>query len=138
MNFQVVTGREEIEALLPRLKTATVAGRTHDGARLMVSYRAFNEPTERALWESQIARDEGLDLQTYTGVLDRVFVNARGERCFTILCMERTNGDGRHHAYRTFNVVRGQVKQVVVLGTNHARGQNGNGGPNKPEGRLEE
>lgn len=132
MNFQVVTGREEIAALLPRLKAATQAGQTHDGTRLMVSYKAFNEPSERALCESQIARDEGLDMQTYTGVLDRVFKNARGELCFCILCLERTNGDGRHHAYRTFNTIRGEVRQVVVLGTNHANGHNGNGYHEKP------
>lgn len=126
MNFQVVSGREEIEALLPRLKTATQPGQTHDGTRLMVNYKSFGRPTERSRYESEIARDEGLDLQTYTGVLDRVFRNAKGEVCFTILCLERTNGDGRHHAYRSFNLVRGEVRQVVVLGTNTANGHNTN------------
>ena len=130
MNPQVVTGREEIEALLPRLKTATEPGRTHDGTRLLVGYKAFGRPTARSRFESQVARDEGLDLETYTGVLDRVFRNARGECCFTILCLERTNGDGRH-AFRTFNIMRGEVRQVVVLGTNASTTHSGNGN-NKP------
>lgn len=132
MNFQVVSGREEIEALLPRLKTATEPGRTHDGTRLMVNYKSFGRPSARSRFESQVARDEGLDMQTYTGLLDRVFRNARGECCFSILCLERTNGDGRHHAYRTFNIVRGEVRQVVVLGTNASITPNRNGNNNKP------
>lgn len=126
MNFRVVTGQEEIAALLPRLKAATVAGQTNDGTRVLVNYKAFGDPTARAQWENQIARDEGWDLQQYSGTLDRVFRNARGELCFTILCLERTNGDGRHHAFRTFNCVRGEVRQLVILGTN-GNGQHANG-----------
>ena len=128
MNFQVVTGQEEIATLLPQLKAATVPGQSNDGTRVMVHYKAANEPTARALHESALARDEGWDLTQYSGTLDRGFTNARGERCFTILCLERTNGDGRHHAYRTFNMVRGQVRQLVVLGTNNGNGNNGHNG----------
>lgn len=131
MNFQVVTGREEIAALLPRLKAATVPGRSNDGARLMVTYKAFGEPTSRALHESSLAREEGWDMNTYTGTLDRVFRNSRGELVFCMLVLERTNGDDRHHAYRSFNAVLGDVQQVVVLGAN-VNGHNGNGHHEKP------
>ena len=117
MSIQVVTSKEEIRALLPTLKAATVAGRSNDGTRLTLSYKAFNPPTERQRMDAELAREEGLDMETYSGVLDRVFQNARGELCFTILCLERTNGDGRHHAYRSFNTVRGDLKQLVILGT---------------------
>lgn len=129
MSLMVVTDANEIRALLPQLKAATIPGRSHDGARLVVNYKAFNEPTERALRESQIARDEGLDLQTYSGILDRVFRNARGELCFTLFVLERTDSDGRHHLYRTMNTVKGEVLRLVVLGENrtNGNGHDGNG-----------
>lgn len=131
MSFMVVSNKEEIRALLPRLKAASEPGRSNDGTRVLVNYKAFGEPAARARWESQIARDEGWDLRQYSGTLDRVFHNARGELCFTILCLERTNGDGRHHTYRSFNTVRGDIRQLVVLGANGSR-HNGNGEPPKP------
>ncbi len=123
MSFIVATSLEEIRELLPRLKAATVPGQTNDGTRVMVGYKAFNsEPTTRQIHECALAREEGWDLTQYSGTLDRVFRNARGELCFTILCLERTNGDGRHHAYRSFNTVRGEIRQLVVLGQNQPNG----------------
>lgn len=114
MTFQVVAGRERIEAVLPTLRAATVPGETNDGVRLVVDYKAFNEPTQRAVWEARVARDEGLSLQQYSGTLDRVFRNAQGELCFCMLVLERTTSEGRH-AYRSFNTVRGEVRQLIVL-----------------------
>ena len=98
MNLQVVTGRREIQETLQRLKAATVPGRSNDGTRLMVVYEAYMKPTARAIEEASLAQEEGWDMQTYSGTLDRVFRNARGELVFTVLVLERTNGDGRHHA----------------------------------------
>jgi|CXWL01.1.fsa_nt_gi hypothetical protein len=123
MSIMVLTSKEEILELLPRLKAASIAGHSNDGTKLAVTYHAFNAPTARALEESELAREEGWDLHEYTGTLDRIFFNARGERCMTVLCLERTNGDGRHHAYRSFNLQRGNLKQLVVLGVNQPNGQ---------------
>lgn len=134
MSFMVLTEKSEIKALLPRLKVASAPGQSNDGTRLMVHYRAMNhEPTRRQLYESELAREEGWDLNTYTGTLDRVWTSARGDMLFTMLVLERTNGDGRHHAYRSFNVERGELSQLVVLGQNHANAEHVHAQPQKPD-----
>lgn len=120
MNVQVIVGRQEIQAALKTLKTASEPGRTNDGVRVVVHYKAFRIPTSRAIEEAALAREEGWALDTYSGTLDRVFFNKAGDCCFSIRCLERTTADGRHHAFRTFNTEKGLVKQLVVLG-------NGNG-----------
>jgi hypothetical protein len=131
MSVQVFTNRDEIQAVLPGLKVATVPGSSNDGARLVVTYHAFNPPTARSLEESELARQEHLDQHQFSGSLDRVFRNAKSELCFCILCLERTNADGRH-CYRTFNTVRGDVKQIVLL-DNDGNDHHDNGHPNKPQ-----
>lgn len=134
MSFMVLTDKSEIKALLPRLKTASAPGQSNDGTRLMVEYRAMNhEPTRRQLYESELAREEGWSLTTYTGTLDRVWNSALGDMLFTMLVLERTNGDGRHHAYRSFNVDRGELRQCVVLGENHASVEHVHAQPQKPD-----
>lgn len=115
MNVQVFTNTEDIKAALPRLRAASVPGRSNDGIRLVVTYTAYQEPTQRAIQEAQPAREEGLDLHVYSGVLDRVFRNSRGELVFTVFVLERVRGDGHSHAYRSFNVAKGDVHQLVVM-----------------------
>lgn len=119
MNVQIISGRVEIEKALRTLKAASEPGRSADGVRLMVHYRAFRTPNGRALQEAAVAREEGWALDVFTGRLDRVFENKSGELCFTICCLERQSLDGRH-CFRSFNLVRGNVRELVVLG-------NGNG-----------
>jgi len=119
MNVQVIVGAQEIQTALQTLKAASEPGRSNDGVRVMVHYKAFRTPTPKALAEAALARDEGWALDTYSGTLDRVFTSRTGDLCFTIRALERVGGDGRH-CFRTFNTVRGQVLELVVMG-------NGNG-----------
>ena len=134
MSFMLVTNKGEMRELLPRLKAATVPGRTNDGTKLMVTYKAFNPASARALQEAELAREEGWNLREYTGTLDRVFRNARGELCFTMLVLERTSGGG-HHAYRSFNTMLGDLSQLVVMGVNQPNSQRAevHAQPQKPD-----
>jgi hypothetical protein len=133
MNVQVISGREEIQKALRTLKAASEPGRSSDGVRLMIHYRAFRAPNAKALQEAAVAREEGLAMDLFTGQLDRVFENKAGELCFSIRCLERQSTDGRH-CFRTFNTVKGNVTELVILG-------NGNGHsrdtkePEAPEGK---
>lgn len=119
MNVRVIVGREDIRRALKELRAASEPGRSNDGVRLVVQYKAFGIPTPRALAEVALAKSEGWALDTFSGTLDRVFENKAGELCFSIRCLERQTFDGRH-CFRTFNTAKGKVLQIVVLG-------NGNG-----------
>jgi hypothetical protein len=103
------------------LKTATVPGKTADGAEIRVQIKFVKlAPTVRALMESEIARRHGLDLKTFSGFLDRVFFSQKNELCMTMLVKERVRLEhleqvNVRYCYRTFNLDSGQVKTLRVL-----------------------
>jgi len=107
-----MTAVEVMEALAEcRTKESTGT----QGALIHISYSPFNEGTELSREQSQPARDMDLPLNHYTGRLDRVFTNAHGQLCFTVLVeLERSDSDG-HPVYRTFNAVEGTVNHIHVV-----------------------
>ena len=114
---KILLDPKAIEEALKSLKASTAPGRSLDGARIMVYYEALGKATSRAIDQGGWARKAGWGLNTYTGILDRVFNNHSGELCFTMFVLERLDDIGTPGAFRTFNTVRGRVKQLIILGT---------------------
>ena len=107
----------EIRKILPKLKTATVPGKTHDGAFIQMRYESTGKNvTAESKRQASAARKAGMDLRVFTGPLDRVFTTAglNPQLVVTMLCMERIN-DNRTYAYRSFNLSKGRVRFLKVL-----------------------
>jgi hypothetical protein len=93
-------------------KGSTVAGKSEDGTRIHVWYGAFRAPAAMAIQEAKIAEDLGIDRQRYTGKLDRVWKSGAGDLIVTVL-VELERG----HKYRAFNVNKGEIYKMAVLGS---------------------
>lgn len=108
-----------IKNRLVEIEKATRPGANADGAEIRVTIGFVkHRPTAQALKEAAPARRHGLDLKTFTGILDRVFFTAAGELCMTMLTAQRVRVDGAgdaHFCHRTFNVDAGQVRALRVL-----------------------
>lgn len=105
--------KSAIKKILAKLKAASIAGFSNDGAQVVVriTFRNGDGLTTRAAQESAVARRAGLDLKTFSGPLDRVWKAGTG-LCFTILATQRVDLSSRAYCYRTFNVDSGQIKEL--------------------------
>jgi len=92
-------------------KTASKAGQSQDGTRLHIWYGAFRAPTKQAQAEAKVAEELGIARQRYTGKLDRVKIGKDGSLLITVLVELE-----RDHKYRMFNVNKGQIYKIAVLG----------------------
>lgn len=84
-----------------------------DGTRIHLRYQRMQgiERTAQDRMDAQRAVQLGLPLNTYTGRVSRIFYNQKNELCL-MLYVELE----RDHKYRHFNLDKGTVKKLVVLG----------------------
>jgi hypothetical protein len=103
-----------IETLLS-LRASTKPGLAN-GERIKVRYFAFRPATSLAIDQAEVAKNQGMDMNTYTGILDRVWRTLEGHLCFTVLVDANVRCDkyGRP-VYRTFNVNKGRLELVERL-----------------------
>jgi hypothetical protein len=74
-------------------------------------YKSFRKPTPKSLAEAKRAEELGLPRDHYTGRLVRVWEDGKGDLLVCVhVELERPG------VYRTFNINRGEVLKVVVLG----------------------
>lgn len=111
--MQYYKSHPHILAKLLTLKQSSVPGKSLNGSELIIKYTAFRKPTERALREAQAAKEANLDLNTYSGKLDRIFTNKQGELIITLVVKERLSGGS--YAFRSFNLKKGELKELIVL-----------------------
>ena len=108
----VITEMEptEVVKVIQGLRQASKPGKTEDGARVHVWYKSFGTPSKQAMQDAQRAEDLGLPRDRYTGRVSRVWKSGAGDLLLTLLVeLERDK------KYRTLNVEKGSVKNIVVL-----------------------
>ena len=105
--------KPEILTVLPNLKQATKPGKDgiEDGTRIHVQYKAFGTPTPAAIACAKRAAELGLPSDRYTGRVSRIWTSGAGDRMLTMLVELE-----RDHQYRTFNMDKGELLTLVVLG----------------------
>lgn len=96
---------------LPKLRSASEPGKKEDGTRVHVQYKAFGEATPAAKVAAQRAADLGLPHDRYTGRVSRVWKAKNGDQMLTLYVELE-----RDHQYRSFNLEKGEVLQLVILG----------------------
>lgn len=102
---------DDVKEMLEEAKQATVPGSSHDGTRLHLWYKGFCEPTEKAKEEAIRAKELGLPSDRYTGRVDRIYESKSGDMILTMYVELE-----RDHTFRSFNLDKGQVFQIVILG----------------------
>jgi hypothetical protein len=111
--------KAEVEATVRGLRQSTEPSKALDGARVHVYYKTMpgaKPATDRAKEEAKRAEVLGIERQRYTGTVGRVFSNKSGELCVCVRVeLERASADGTA-CFRTFNVDKGDVVAIVVLG----------------------
>ena len=101
---------QEVEQILQGVHGASRKG-LEDGTRIHIHYTAFGQPDAEAVRMAQRAADLGLPRDRYTGRISKVW-RSKGNDLLVTLWVELE----RDHAYRTLNVTRGTVHNIVVLG----------------------
>jgi hypothetical protein len=93
------------------LRGASTPGRVEDGTRIHIHYTAFGVPTAKAVKAAQRAADLGLPRDRYTGRVSRVWTSKAGDTILTMWVELE-----RDHQYRSFNLNKGTLHSLVVLG----------------------
>jgi hypothetical protein len=102
---------QDIQSRLSQITSATEPRLTENGTRVHVHYTAFREPTKGARVESSRARELGLPTDRYTGRVSSVWKSRAGDQMLTMLVELE-----RDHKFRTFNLDKGDVHNIVILG----------------------
>jgi len=103
--------KEEVMELLDTLNGATKPGKTNDGTRIHIRYKKFTEGTVASVEERERAKELGIKDDRYTGRLDRVYESGSGDVIMTMLVELE-----RDQKYRSFNLDKGQLINIAVLG----------------------
>jgi hypothetical protein len=103
--------KEEVMELLDTLNGATKIGKTNDGSRIHIRYRKFTKDTALSVQERERAKDLKIKDDRYTGRLDRVYKSGSGDTIMTMLVELE-----RDHKYRSFNLDKGELITIAVLG----------------------
>lgn len=89
------------------------------GSHVRVRYVAGAPAKDRAIDEAETAKERGLDLHVYTGSLEQVGLNKRGQFYFTLFAVDRDtvtpDGAKRRGAFRTFNPSKGELLALRVI-----------------------
>jgi hypothetical protein len=101
---------QETEQILQTVHGASRKG-MEDGTRVHVHYTAFGTPSGEAVQHAQRANDLGLPRDRYTGRVSKVWRSNSGDLLLT-LWVELE----RDHMYRTLNISKGTIRNVVILG----------------------
>ncbi len=83
-------------------------------ATIFLGYKAGLKPTAKAVEETRVARDAGINLQHYVGRFERLFVNKRGEQVLTLWVYDR-GAPGNEGRYRSFNANLGTLRVLSVI-----------------------
>lgn len=86
---------------------------TPKGTRVFISYKAGNPPTEKAISEANIAKENGFCLRHFTGEFEKIDINKRNEVYLTIKTFERSNGS--EPCFRAFNPSLGKIFVAEIL-----------------------
>lgn len=107
-----------LKTMVKNLKVSTVPGHSNDGAKVRVHYKAFRPSDEGGRLAAKTAVEMGMDKDTYTGVLDKVWVTkgGKGDLCMTVLALERIDPNTGKYTFRTFNLEKGTVVSIQLLG----------------------
>ena len=102
-----------IKETLGEVKQASEPGKVEDGTRVHIRYErmAGGKVTARAKAEAERAKELELPLDSYTGRVSRVWTSNAGDLILNMFVELE-----RDHAYRSFNVDKGKIKNIVVLG----------------------
>lgn len=102
---------QDINVAIAQITGASEPGLTEDGTRVHVHYTAFREPSKGAKVEAKRASELGLPSDRYTGRVSRVWNSKAGDQMLTMLVELE-----RDHKFRTFNLDKGDVHNIVILG----------------------
>ena len=101
------------EECIQRLMSAMI------GSHVRVRYIPGRPPSARALLESQVANDRGLDIHVFVGSLEAVAINRRGRFYFTLHTVDRNtidaDGNELRGAPRSFNPSLGVLLALRVI-----------------------
>jgi hypothetical protein len=88
-----------------------------EGATVFISYHVGRPPTERAIREAAPAKEAGLNLRHFVGVLSSVWMTKKSQVVMTVLCENRCNEDKGMQPphYRTFNPSLGRLLALSVV-----------------------
>ena len=103
--------KPEILAKIAGLRSASDSGKVEDGTRIHVHYKSFGTPTPVAIVLAKRAEALGLAKDRYTGRVSRIWTSGAGDLMLTMFVELE-----RDHQYRTFNLNKGKVLKLVVLG----------------------
>jgi len=103
--------KEEVIKLLDTLNGASKPGHTNDGTRIHIRYKKFTEGNVASVKERERAKELKIGDDRYTGRLDRVYESGSGDTIMTMLVELE-----RDQKYRSFNLDKGQLITIAVLG----------------------
>lgn len=104
---------DEVKEVLKGLREASDPGKTEDGTRIHVRYTRMDgaKVTARAAAEAERAKELDLPLDSYTGRVSRIWESKAGDVILNMYVELE-----RDHTYRSFNVEKGKIKSLTILG----------------------
>ena len=103
--------KRDVIAMLPKLRPASEPGKKEDGTRVHLQYHAADEATPKAVEQAKRADELGLPKDRYTGRVSRIWKTVTNDQMLTVYVELE-----RDHQWRSFNLDRGDLLQLVVLG----------------------
>ena len=103
--------KNQVKMVLRRVRQASIPGTVEDGTRIHVHYKSFGKVSKAAVEQAQRAEDLGLPRDRYTGRISRIWHSGAGDLLVNVYVELE-----RDHQYRTFNMDKGTVFKLVVLG----------------------
>jgi hypothetical protein len=100
-----------LNSLLKKLKQASEPGKVEDGTRVHLHYKSFGTPKPKAILEAQRAEELQLPRDHYTGRVSRIWKSEAGDKMLTVYVELE-----RDHHWRNFNLNKGELLQLVVMG----------------------
>ena len=103
---------KDIAKVLGELREAS-GPKAADGSRIHLHYTSMSGSrlSPVAVQDAQRAKELGLPQDRYTGRVNRIFTSAVGDRILNMLVELE-----RDRKFRSFNLSRGQVHNIIVLG----------------------
>ena len=103
--------RNQVKMILRRVRQASIPGTVEDGTRIHVHYKSFGKASQTAVEQAKRAAELGLPSDRYTGRVSRIWRGSNGDLLLNVYVELE-----RDHQYRTFNIDKGQMLKLVVLG----------------------
>jgi len=103
--------RNQVKIVLRGVRQASDPGTVEDGTRIHVHYKSFGKASVAAIQQAARAAELGLPSDRYTGRVSRIWRSKTGDLLLNVYVELE-----RDHQYRTFNMDKGQIFKLVVLG----------------------